>query len=296
MLRPGLHLRISRPRFWIYLLGPYLLGLAAAVETAGELLRYDSVVLLLFAIYFLFPANLLVYGINDLYDEETDRLNPKKSGYEVRVAMEERWPLKLAIFSINLPFASLALYLEPAAAIALGLFFFFSIFYSAPPIRAKTKPILDSAFNVLYIFPGIFSFLMITGYWPPLTVILAGWLWTMAMHAFSAVPDITADREAGISTVATLLDRNGTIVLCSALYLTAAVLAFPYLGSLAAILGGAYIVMMAVSLKQQDEASVFSVYKWFPLVNAAAGFAVFWYIFLPKTIQSASSGPAVLMP
>jgi 4-hydroxybenzoate polyprenyltransferase len=185
---------------------------------------------------------------------------------------------------MNLPFLFLAPYLDLRAAIALCLFLFFSVFYSASPIRAKTKPILDSAFNVLYIFPGIFSYALLTGVWPPLSLIIAGWLWTMAMHAFSAVPDISADLEADISTVATLLRRHGTIFFCSALYLAAAFLSFPYLGVLAVILGGAYLSMMAVSILQRGEASVFSVYKWFPIVNSVAGLAIFWNVFLPKVV------------
>ncbi len=279
MFGPADYIRISRPRFWIYLFGPYLVGVAAAIAVPADLLRQD---VLLFALYFLFPANLLVYGINDIYDYATDRLNPKKAGYETLVSPENRAPLVLTIFTLNLPFAILAFFLHPLATAVLGAFLFFSIFYSAPPIRAKAKPLLDSAFNLLYILPAIFAYQLLTGVLAPLHVFIAGWLWTMAMHAFSAVPDIAADREAGISTVATLFGRRGTILFCSALYICAATLALPGLGLLAAVLGGCYLIMMIISFFQTDEISVFSVYRWFPLVNAASGFAIFWYVFLPK--------------
>jgi 4-hydroxybenzoate polyprenyltransferase len=36
-------------------------------------------------------------------------------------------------------------------------------------------------------------------------LIIAAIDWAIAMHAYSAIPDIKADSEAGISTVATLL-------------------------------------------------------------------------------------------
>ena len=68
-------LRVSRPRFWMYLLGPYMVALAATS------LRPPVEVWLL-GLYLTLPANLLIYGVNDLFDAETDRLNPKKRDYE----------------------------------------------------------------------------------------------------------------------------------------------------------------------------------------------------------------------
>ena len=35
-----------------------------------------------FVVYFLIPANILIYGINDIFDYDTDKLNPKKGTYE----------------------------------------------------------------------------------------------------------------------------------------------------------------------------------------------------------------------
>ena len=76
---------ISRPRFWIYLFGSYLLGVVAGASSSADFVRFDSI---LFGLYFLLPANLLVYGVNDIFDFETDRLNPKKAGYEILVQPE----------------------------------------------------------------------------------------------------------------------------------------------------------------------------------------------------------------
>ena len=67
----GQLLRVSRPRFWMYLLGPFMIALAATS------LRPPVEVWLL-GLYLTLPANLLIYGVNDLFDVETDRLNPKK--------------------------------------------------------------------------------------------------------------------------------------------------------------------------------------------------------------------------
>jgi 4-hydroxybenzoate polyprenyltransferase len=278
-MSPSFILNVSRPRFWIYVFGPYLVGLAAGISSREDLLRHDVII---FAIFFLLPANLLIYGINDIFDWETDRRNPKKAEYEMLVRPESHRRLAIWIAVLNLPFVVAVLFLAPHALSSLAGFVFFSVFYSAPPIRAKAIPIIDSVFNVLYVFPGAFAYLMITGEFPPLLIFAAGWLWTMAMHAYSAIPDIDADREAGVCTVATLLGGSGTLIFCLACYLVSAVLSFPYLG-FASIVGGAvYAAMIAISFFSNSSDGIFSIYQRFPIVNAIVGFALFWYVGLPK--------------
>ncbi len=272
-------LKVSRPRFWIYVLGPYLIGLAAAVADERELLDWRVVV---FAVFFTLPANLLIYGINDIFDYETDKSNPKKEGYETLVTPERRRGLIAAILITSLPFFALVGTLGIQPIIAFVSFLFYSIFYSAPPIRAKAKPFLDSIFNVLYIMPGIFAFAMITRTQPPNAVFIAGGLWTAAMHAYSAIPDIDADRRSGLSTIATVLGSTGTHLFCLATYIGSAVLAFQYIGTNAIWMGSLYAGIILFSMISKDKDSVFRVYRRFPIVNAGVGLAIFWYIAITK--------------
>jgi 4-hydroxybenzoate polyprenyltransferase len=51
----------------------------------------------------------------------------------------------------------------------------------------------------------------------------------MAMHAYSAVPDISADREADLQTVATLYGKNGTLLFCIICYLLSIICSIPAL-------------------------------------------------------------------
>lgn len=272
-------LKVSRPRFWIYIFGPYLIGLVAAVADKQELLDWR---VLVFAAYFTLPANLLIYGVNDIFDYETDKLNPKKEGYEALVTPERRNGLIAAILITNIPFIIIIGMLGVQPIIAFASFLFYSIFYSAPPIRAKAWPFLDSLFNVLYIMPGIFAFAMLTGVQPPNVVFIAGGLWTAAMHAYSAIPDIEADREAKLSTIATVLGSTGTHLFCLAAYIGSAVLAYQYLGKISVVIGLIYVGMMLFSLWGRDKESVFNVYRRFPLVNAGVGFTIFWYVLISK--------------
>jgi lycopene elongase/hydratase (dihydrobisanhydrobacterioruberin-forming) len=275
MLDPRSLIKISRPRFWLYILGPYLVGLAAGASAVNELASYTAII---FGIYFLFPANLLIYGVNDVFDFETDRVNPKKQDYEMLVQPSVHRPLLITIAALNIPFVLTAYFLVPQALPSLIGFAFFSVFYSAPPIRAKAIPVLDSIFNVLYVFPGAFAYQMLTGSFPPFTVFAAAMLWTMAMHAYSAIPDIEADRTAGVSTVATLLGKNGTLLYCLAAWIAAALLSHPYLGYLSVTLGIVYFLLVAVSFFGSGRDRLFAVYRYFPLVNSIAGFILFWYV------------------
>lgn len=272
-------LNVSRPRFWIYVFGPYLVGLAAGANARTDVLTSEA---LLFGIYFLLPANLLIYGINDIFDWETDRLNPKKAEYETLVRPESHRRLMAWIAALNIPFVVVTYFLAPSTLPSLAGFIFFSVFYSAPPIRAKAIPIVDSLFNILYVFPAAFAYQMLTGSFPPLSVMIAAGLWTMAMHAFSAIPDIDADREAGVATVATLLGKNGTLAFCLAAYLSSSAFSYLYIGLWAFVPATIYAAMIGISWFSKTEERVFSIYRRFPVVNAVVGFALFWLIALPK--------------
>lgn len=271
---------VSRPRFWFYLFGPYIVGLVAGVENLNGLADWRYIA---FGFYFLLPANLLVYGINDIFDYETDRVNDKKSGYETIVGPERSRRLFVWIATLNLPFIILAAVLFNARSfLALQTFIFLSLFYSSPPIRAKTKPILDSAFNILYIMPGVFGYAITTGVLPPIELIIAGGLWTAAMHAYSAIPDIEADTKAGISTIATFFGGYGTLAICFGLYAAAAVISASHLGVTAALLGAAYLILMLASVQSLRTGRIFKLYKAFPMINVGAGFVLFWHVVINR--------------
>ncbi len=271
--------KVSRPRFWFYVFGPYLIGIIAASVYRSDLLSTKA---LIFSVFFIFPANLLIYGINDIFDYETDKLNYKKQNYELLVNPNQHKNLLFYIILFNLPFIIAAFIFAIEALPALVGFLFFSIFYSAPPIRAKTKPFLDSAFNILYVFPGVFGYQLISGANPPFLIFIAAGIWTFAMHAYSAIPDIEADREAKIKTVATRLGANSTLILCLFFYLISAFSVYQYLGFLSFVLAFIYALMILLSFQLKKRDKMFTVYKFFPLINASAGFLLFWFIAYAK--------------
>lgn len=262
---------ISRPRFWSYTAGPFLIGCLSAYTGAN--LNWDTFAIFLF--YFTFPANLLIYGVNDIYDYETDKLNPKKIQYESLVEKSFHTKLWRWIIITNLPFAVFAIFTLPlrfSALVSLALFWFFAVFYSAPPIRAKTKPILDSAFNCLYIFPSAFAYFLFDGPNFDSNLFLAGCVWASGMHAFSAIPDISSDTKAGMKTIATLLKKNGTLLFCATSFVVSAALSSPSLTPWVWIFLCIYLIMILLSALSKD---IFKIYKIFPFVNTLVGFLIF---------------------
>lgn len=236
-------LKTSRPRFWMYLIGPAILGVTAALQSGGQA-SWMAIVLMF---VFTFPANLFIYGVNDIFDGDTDRLNPKKQGYE-SLLPTDRYRLVLRVICLSLlPFLVLMLFLPSQTLLTFFGFFFLGAFYSAPPIRSKARPFIDAAFNSLYLLPGLVAWYAFGGGTPDWKLVLAGCLWCAAMHAYSAVPDIEADRSVKLNTIATKLGAAGTLMVCVLLYSAAGALAMSRFGSLAVALVLVYIGFMALS-------------------------------------------------
>lgn len=269
-------LRISRPRFWMYVCGPLTIVIANAV---AQNVAISLPMTLAMALYCTLPANLLIYGVNDIFDYDTDVLNAKKQGYEQALPPDNRRALWRAIAITNLPLLALLAWLlreQTSALLFLGGFLLTGIGYSAPPLRTKTKPFLDAATNILYVLPAFALHTALTGTAPSATLIAASWLWCAAMHAYSAMPDITADQRANLPTIATTLGIRGTSLFCAVCYGAAGLLHAP-VGILLSI---PYLAMCWRSYRANSESATRHDYTLFPTINATIGFLLFWSIIL----------------
>lgn len=266
--------KISRVRFWPYVLGPYAIGVVSAGSVDNWLL------VILAGLYFTLPANLLIYGVNDIFDYETDKHNPKKSGYEELVTPKEQKKLWRWIGLTNAPFLLLLPFIGTQALWGVAGFLFFSYFYSALPIRAKVRPLIDSMFNILYVFPAMVGYGLVAGQFPNPILFGAAMLWCMAMHAYSAVPDIEADTKAKITTIATKLGRQGTLLFCLVCYMLSAILSWSVLGYFSFVAGLLYAGLILVSLSTQDREQLFKIYTYFPVINILVGAGLFFWVLL----------------
>jgi 4-hydroxybenzoate polyprenyltransferase len=273
---------LSRPRFWLYELGTFAIGVVVALS-AYHTTNWWLVGA--FAVYFWFPANLLIYGINDVYDYETDLRNPKKQGYEDVLAPALHGPVLRAVLYTSAPFVVLALFTASSEAlVAFLLFLGCAVFYSMPPVRAKARPVLDSLFSAgHYVATGVFGYYLAGGSGDVLLPVVAGMLWAMAMHAYSAVPDIAADTEAGVPTIATTLGAYRTLIVCFLAYAAAGFIAYLYLDIWSLLLTVPYLVLMVRSF-WCDEVSLLRVYRYFPYLNALVGMIIFLLVLGGKLV------------
>jgi 4-hydroxybenzoate polyprenyltransferase len=259
----GYLLWLSRPRFWLYLAGPVIVGVAYAAEGPADL--FSPIAIALF-VYFLFPANVFLYGVNDLFDADIDTENPKKDGREVQYR-GGRLVALLVAFAGLLGLAFLPL-LPVAGSVGMLAFLLLSVEYSAPPLRFKTTPGLDSLSNGLYVLPGVVAYAAVAGRAPPIAAVAGAWLWAMGMHTFSAIPDIEPDRAAGIETTATRLGETYTYVYCGCCWLAAAAVFGAVHPFFAAVL---VIYPVFTAIVAATETPVERAYWWFPAINTTVG-------------------------
>lgn len=216
-------IEISRPVGWVA--APLMILLAVFNFGTPKITPFFYIELLLYT----GPFCLFLYGINDIYDRDTDSENDRKeegSAFLAGKFLNEDIDRFLKIYSVILSILLLAipvirqnmLHLAGAAA-----FLFFSYSYSAPPLRLKARAPLDSLSNVVIYFLG--PFLIGLSY----TTGSIPWgfmLWmataTFAGHAFTTIMDYEPDRKAGINTFAVRFGKTGTAVFSTMLYIVLA--------------------------------------------------------------------------
>lgn len=264
----------SRPISWINTAFPFA---AAYLLSTREI----DLTLIIGTLYFLVPYNLAMYGINDVFDYASDLANPRKGGIEgallaPRIHRATLW----AAVVTNVPFlVYLVAVGNPASWLWLAISVFAVIAYSAPGLRFKERPFLDSTTSSLhFVTPAIVGLTLAEGAATSTAVIvlLAFFLWGMAAHAFGAVQDIAPDREGGIGSIATVIGARATVRLSIALWALAgiAMLFTSWPAPLGAGLALPYIVNAAPWWNVTDDTSTGTNRAWrrFIFLNYFAGF------------------------
>src|SRR5690606_31038036 len=115
----------------------------------------------------------------------------------------------------NIPFVvALVLLGDVMSTLVLTLSVFAVIAYSAPGLRFKERPVLDSiTSSTHFVSPAVFGLALAGAAFtlPVVAALVACCVWGMASQAFGAVQDLRADREAGISSVATWFGAARTV-------------------------------------------------------------------------------------
>jgi 4-hydroxybenzoate polyprenyltransferase len=211
---------VSRPISWPNTAYPF--G-AAYLVTGGSL----DALFWVGVVFFLFPYNLLMYGVNDVFDYESDIKNPRKGGIEGMKEQRAFHPVILrASVMVSVPFVLWLLWQgNPLSNIVFTALLFFVVAYSAPYLRFKERPVLDSITSSLhFVGPMIYALSLThysaTAWW----YVAAFFLWGMASHAFGAVQDIVPDRAGNIASIATVFGARRTVRFAMVLYTAAALM------------------------------------------------------------------------
>ncbi len=268
---------VSRPISWPNTAYPFAVGYLIVGASTG----IDVVTLIIGTLYFLGPYNLLMYGVNDVYDYESDIKNPRKGGVEgmreerafhpiiLRASVLSNAPFLIYLFSIG----------DWTSRLVLAGVVFMVIAYSLKGLRFKEKPFLDSITSSLHFVGPLLFALSLTEFsaaaWP---FVIAFFLWGAASHAFGAVQDIIPDRKGKLASIATVIGARSTVRLTWMLYLAASALVISqgWQYSAIAIAGALYVLNVSPFLHITDATSEKANKGWkrFLWLNMIAGAAV----------------------
>ncbi|MFT6973026.1 MAG: 4-hydroxybenzoate polyprenyltransferase [Pontimonas sp.] len=271
----------SRPVSWVNTAIPFALAYYVVAEEFTSALIVGSA-------FFLIPYNFLMYGINDVFDYESDLRNPRKGGVEGALLPPHLHRATLvASVAIAVPFIVVLVAwgsLRSSGVLALSLLFV--VAYSAKGMRFKEIPFVDSlTSSAHFVLPAVYGVLLAGGSLTPLTATLLGafFLWGMASHAFGAVQDVLADREAGVGSIATVIGARGTVRFALVLYALAGVVMLTTPWPLPVVAPVALLYMFAVvpwwQVSDENAESANRGWKWFLSLNFIAGAVVVLVLF-----------------
>lgn len=264
----------SRPVSWVNTAFPFF----AAYLFVSE--RID-LTLILGTLFFLIPYNFLMYGINDVFDYESDLRNPRKGGIEGAL-LDPKYHALTIWTSVGFA-AVFVVYLLRVGSLEANFWLGFTLFavlaYSVPKLRFKERPFLDSFTSAVHFVGPMVYGLVLAGsaITDPkvIEVLIAFMSWGMASHAFGAVQDVRADREAGIKSVATQIGARNTVRFAFALYIVAAlvVMTIGWHGVVASLAVVPYLVIISpyLNITDQDCERANGGWKKFIWLNFAAG-------------------------
>ena len=254
---------------WINTIGTTLM----AVWLTGDLWRWDSIWLLLWVSL---PFNLLIYGINDIFDQETDNINSRKGGFGgAKIDPREVPWIAWGVVALNAPFLIFfPLNYSIEANLWIWAYSLTFLLYSAPPARFKGRPFLDSISNADYAFPLAIVPLAL-GEEPLWLAVFALMAWSLAKHTYDAIQDIEEDDFVGIKTTAVYLGAQKSLLWVGFWWLVSSVMFF-FVNIPLAIANAAYAAWLIWLIRQDNSAeNAKRVYKYsvaFPyVVGSVAG-------------------------
>ena len=218
-------LKVSRPPLWGALPLVFCLGLAYGKRGLTSPDFQFAPLMLLQILMLSFPICLITFGLNDIHDYASDRINPRKRGMEgiFLPAQYHKLVGRTALAAAVVFFAVSLATLSPPNVFFTMTLLVLSYVYSTPPWRLKTKPPLDAVVAGIIGFMSPFSL----GYSfvdDATALPLHAYLFTfcvMSLHAFSTIMDYDVDKISGDRTFAVAFGKRTAALLPAVIFLFA---------------------------------------------------------------------------
>ena len=158
--------------------------------------------------YVTLPLGFILYGWNDLVDEETDRLNPRKGTFlfGARGTRQQLASMPVRIALLQAVFLATFWYLDgPRMVLWFAGLIAFTALYNWPRYGLKSRPPLEVLNQAGFLLVFVLSSWLNHApqlRWPAM---LFGAMFAMHSHIFGEIMDIEPDRLSGRSTTATMI-------------------------------------------------------------------------------------------
>jgi 4-hydroxybenzoate polyprenyltransferase len=241
-------IKAARPGLWATSVWFYLLPL-------GRRHVFDSLGFWLGSIYVTLPLGLIIYGWNDMADQEIDRFNPRKGTFlfGARGSREQLARLPLQIAVAQAIFCAAFFYLVGAKILLwFAALLAFTTVYNLPRYGLKSHPPFDILNQAGYLLVFVLSSWLNHApqlRWPAM---LFGGLFAMHSHVFGEVMDLAPDRLSGRRTTATVIGAVPAKLLICAMLGVEGFLVYKYFSDIwisgALVMGGLWFVLDALVL------------------------------------------------
>jgi 4-hydroxybenzoate polyprenyltransferase len=206
-------LQVCRPGLWTTTALFYLMPLGHSID-------FRSAKFWVGLVYVLVPLGFVLYGVNDIFDVEADRLNPRKGTFLFGSLgrQEQLDALQWQIVALQIPFVAAFLWWIGARILLwYGVLLLAVTLYNAPRIAFKTRPPLDVLMQASYLLVFVLSSWVNGVPQLPWQTFAFGALFAMHSHLFGEVMDVVPDRESGRKTTAVRIGASRTKLLMAAL-------------------------------------------------------------------------------
>lgn len=199
----------SRPALW------WTIGLVFTAGAIASSAAFDTT-FFLFLFLLMVPGCFVLFGLNDVYDYDSDKQNARKDSL-AGAALEPKYhDLVLQVSAgISVFMFLILLSTRDVFTITTGLILAFLAYaYSVPPLRFSEVPVLDALSNAGLILCTILLGFSLSGsfFEVPTQIYVLGVV-VVGMHSFFSLMDYSADKAASKNTLMILIGKRPAMII-----------------------------------------------------------------------------------